>query len=79
MNDPVITKKRGEYKNSRRKILRIVLNASRSTQVYIIRELTKAHKKQKVDRKKAMEILNTMAAKQAKKLGVKVSRICLKR
>ena len=76
---PQPKKQKGPYKNSRRKILRIVLNASRSTQEYIIRELIKAHKKQKVDRRKAIEILNAVAAKRARKLGVRVARICLKK
>ena len=78
-SDTPPAKKKGPYKNSRRKILRVVLSASRSTQEYIIRELIKAHKKQKFDRKKAMEILNAVAAKHARKLGVKVARICLKK
>jgi hypothetical protein len=72
-------KQKGPYRNSRRKILRVVLNASRSTQEYIVRELIKAHKKQKVDRKRAIGILNAIAAKHARKLGVKVARVCLKK
>jgi hypothetical protein len=74
-----IRKQKGPYRNSRRKILRVVLNASRSTQEYIVRELIKAHKKQKVDRKRAIGILNAIAAKHARKLGVKVARVCLKK
>ena len=76
---PPAKKQKGPYKNSRRKILKVVLSASRSTQEYIIRELIKAHKKQKVNRKKALEVLNAVAAKHARKLGVKVARICLKK